>query len=654
MTYLGMQSIFARGLAIIALIIIMNAWGPIDSIASEKSIPLTPALLLLKQHGQPNHLGAAVSPGPALECSMDLFSGQSFLTWLGNAASKSKTSCAIVIIAFIVLVFMNRRLKKSIMARTSELERNRESLRQVLDLVPNLVYAKNGEGKFLLVNRAMADSLGTTTEELTGRLHRDIHPDRLQVEKMLADDKVVFDTGFPKVTLEEPCKYSDGSMHWLQTTRLPYLSAETKESAVLVLSVDITNRKLADDALKKSEEKFRAIFNQTYQFTAILDTDGTVTHVNQASLEEFGTTHSEVIGQKFWDTDWWDKSEKSIAWVKDAINRSAQGETVLGEIKHKHPDGSLIYIDFSIKPALNEEGKIIFLIPEGHNITSLKKTEDELEERVEERTRELEKSLEQLQEAQKELILSEKLAALGGLVAGVAHEINTPLGIGVTASSFLEEKLKELSTKYENDELKRSELEKFIRIGMESSYNILTNLNRAAELVKSFKQVAADQSSEIPRQFNLKHYVDEVLMSLRPKYKRTRHTIRNECPDVDMFSFPGAFMQIITNLLVNSLTHAFGDDDEGIITIGGTVKEHELKFTFSDNGAGISPELSCRIFEPFCTSRRGKGGTGLGLHIVFNTVTQALNGTIRFDSSPNKGTTFTITMPFSEKGSGPI
>jgi len=486
-----------------------------------------------------------LEPNIPLEGLLYVPKQQRTLQWLNRWTPYLAVLGTIVVMAVLALLLFNRRLQRSVATRTRMLELNRKSLRQVLDLVPNMVYAKNREGRFLLVNRAMADSLGTTVVDLTGQIHMGVQPDREQAKRMFADDQIVFDTGFPKVTLEEPYKHANGSIHWLQTTRLPYISADTDEPAVLVLSVDITNRRLADEALKKSEEELRR---------------------------------------------------------------------------------------------LNEE----------------------LEKRVTDRTRnleeaktELENSLEQLRRTQKELVLSEKLAALGGLVAGVAHEINTPLGIGVTASSFLEEKLTELGKKFDSDELKRSDLEKFIRTGLESSGNILTNLNRAAELIKSFKQVAADQSSEMARQFNLKVYVDEVLLSLRPKFKRTKHTVLNECASLEIYSYPGAFMQIITNLLINSLTHAFEADDEGLIRIGATVQNNELEFTFSDNGAGIPAELMDKVFEPFYTTKRNSGGTGLGLHIVFNTVTQTLDGTIRFDSAPGKGTVYTITMPLKKQEPGP-
>ncbi len=444
---------------------------------------------------------------------------------------------SMAVLALMLLLLFNRRLQRGIEKRTQELELNKIALRQVLDLVPNMVYAKDREGRLILVNRSFAESLGCTVEELTGATHSTVHPDEEQTAYMLESDRNVLDSGTAKVALEEAYLFKDGSTHWLQTTRLPYISADTSEPAVLILSIDITRRKLADEALQKSQDELRD---------------------------------------------------------------------------------------------LNEE----------------------LEGRVTQRTRKLEEakenlenSLEQLKKTQEELILSEKLAALGGLVAGVAHEINTPLGIGVTASSFLHEKIQELSTKFDGDELKKSDLEKFIKTGMDSTSNILTNLGRAAELIKSFKQVAADQSSELPRRFNLREYVDEVLLSLRPKYKRTSHVIKNDCPDVLMFSYPGAFMQIITNLLMNTLTHAYAEGESGTIRMGGKVAGDTVTFTFSDDGVGIAPEFKEKVFEPFHTTRRNKGGTGLGLHIVFNTVTQLLGGTIHMDSTLGEGTSYTISMP---------
>lgn len=569
---------------------------------------------------------------------------------------------AVVLVVALSLLYFNQRLNKGIRQRTEELERSRGNVRQVLDLVPNIIYVKNSKGRFLLVNQAMANSLGMQPAELVGALHKDVHPDKEQVRAMDRDDLIVIETGLPKTSMEEPYRHVDGTTHWLQSTRLPFTPADATEQAVLTLAVDITNKRKSDAALKESEERFRAIFNQTYQFTCILDMDGIIVHINETTLSTFRLNEEDIKGKPFIEAPWWQTDESTHNHIQKIIHMAMNGTTVHEEVITLVPDGDSITLDFTLKPARSEEGNITLLIAEGRDISELKRSQseliqlnEELEMRVAERTSNLEKaktdlmeSLERLSKTQEELIMSEKMAALGGLVAGVAHEINTPLGVGVTAGSYLQSKINELSTKFKSNALKKSDLERFIQMGEESSRTILTNLERAAELIKSFKQVAADQSSEKARQFNLKHYVDEVLMSLRPKYKRTEHVIENHCPDITLYSYPGVFMQIITNLLVNALTHAYKGNEAGHIIIDGSVEGDTLTFRFTDDGCGIAPEHAAKVFEPFYTTGQDTGGTGLGLHIVFNTVTQNLGGTVRLESEPGKGSRFIITMPFTQ------
>jgi PAS domain S-box-containing protein len=564
-----------------------------------------------------------------------------------------------VSVAVMILAFLARHLRRRIKTRTRELELSRESLRQVIDLVPTMIYAKDREGRFLLANRSMADSLGSTVDALIGLMESDIHQDREQVRRRLTEDRTVFDSGYPKVNLEEPFRRRDGSLHWLQTTRLPYVSADTGEPAVLGLSVDITNHRRASEALRESEERFRAIFAQTYQLTGILSLNGTIVQINESALDHLGMKREDVEGRPFWEVHWFERSHATRDWIMDAVHRAAQGLTLRREVSAVSRDGAPMVIDFSIKPARDNNGAIIFLIPEGRDITDLKRTEDalrrlneDLEQRVASRTtnleeakEELERSLDELHRTQEELILSEKLAALGGLVAGVAHEINTPLGIGITAISFLENRIQDVERLFARDALKKSDMESFLADGRESTDSVMTNLKRAAGLVNSFKQVAADQSSEMARRFNLHAYVDEVLPSLYPQYRHTGHSVENTCPDVEIDSYPGAIAQIITNLLSNTLSYAYPDGRAGHIRIGGSAGQDSVTLTFSDDGVGIPPEITGRIFEPFVTTRRGQGGTGLGLHIVFNIVNKVLGGTIRLATAPGDGTTFTITIP---------
>jgi predicted ATPase/signal transduction histidine kinase len=280
--------------------------------------------------------------------------------------------------------------------------------------------------------------------------------------------------------------------------------------------------------------------------------------------------------------------------------------------------------------------------------SNLKRFNENLEQLVGDRTQELSQALSNLQSAQSELVKSEKMAALGGLVAGIAHEINTPIGIGVTAASLITDKIQELSDSIQKGLLKRSDLDKFMDTLKQSSLIVLSNLNRSAELIQSFKQVAVDQSSEERRSFNLKTYLEEVLLNLRPKLKRTKINIQIDCADnIILDSFPGLISQIATNLVMNSLSHAYDSGDNGTICFSISQLPEHLNFEYTDDGKGIAPENIGKIFDPFYTTKRGQGGSGLGLHIVYNLVTQKLQGTITCESQVGVGTKFMMQIPLT-------
>jgi signal transduction histidine kinase len=265
---------------------------------------------------------------------------------------------------------------------------------------------------------------------------------------------------------------------------------------------------------------------------------------------------------------------------------------------------------------------------------------------LQEKNEELRQTLQQLKEAQEQLIESEKMAALGNLVAGVAHEINTPLGISVTASSILNEDANDFLNTYKSGKTKRTDLEKFLNTALESSQMILVNLKRAAELIQSFKQVAVDQSGETERIFKLKTYLDEILLSLSWELRKHQHSIKvTGDENLTLVSYPGALSQIVTNLLMNSIIHAYNEKDSGHIQLDFKSEGEEVILQYADDGKGIHPENLSKIYEPFFTTNRSQGGTGLGLHIVYNLVTQRLKGTIHCESQLGKGTKFIIQFP---------
>ena len=279
-----------------------------------------------------------------------------------------------------------------------------------------------------------------------------------------------------------------------------------------------------------------------------------------------------------------------------------------------------------------------------------------LEERVATRTqelalanKELTEAMERLSQAHKQLVQSEKMASLGALVAGVAHEINTPVGIGVTAASHLEDQTRAMSDAVQAGQLKRASLEQFLATCDESTRMILSNLRRASDLIRSFKQVAVDRSTEERRVFRLREYLEQVLLSLRPHLKKTAIVVDLDCDqELTIDSYPGVFSQILTNLVINALQHAFDPGQAGRIGISLAREDDRLRFSFSDDGKGIAPEHLGKIFEPFYTTYRQKGGSGLGLSIVYNLVSSTLGGSILVASEPGQGTTFNIIVPLDK------
>ena len=283
------------------------------------------------------------------------------------------------------------------------------------------------------------------------------------------------------------------------------------------------------------------------------------------------------------------------------------------------------------------------------NAIAKRRTEDELRTAKEK----AESALLELNTAQQNLIDAERLAALGGLVAGVAHEVNNPIGISLTVASSFARRTEMFETDLRSEgALRRSQLEDFVRASRDASQQLVANLHRAGELIQSFKQVAADRSHAERRQFSLSEATDQIIASLRPVLKRAPIQLTVDVPEGLLINgYPGSYGQILTNLFLNAVNHAFAGGRSGTISITSRARGHDdIEINFTDNGAGMTPDVQRQAFDPFFTTRRNEGGTGLGLHIVYNIVTQQLGGRMMLESRPGQGTTFRIIMPRTAKG----
>ena len=284
------------------------------------------------------------------------------------------------------------------------------------------------------------------------------------------------------------------------------------------------------------------------------------------------------------------------------------------------------------------------------------KLNEDLEDKVALRTKQLADktqevltSLEQLKNTQKQLVEQEKNASLGRLVAGVAHEINTPLGVCIMSASFMASKLNNLNEKFESGKLSKNYFKTCYIELSESAELLSNNLKRASNLVTSFKEVAVDQSANEFREFKLCDYLSKIMRSLQPKLTQQNIDLKLifDGDDFEIFSNPGAISQVITNIIENALLHGFNGLDSGKITVIATKETHHIILSVSDNGKGMNDETLKCIFDPFFTTTRHAGTTGLGMHIVYNLVSQQLNGKIECDSQLEKGTNVVIKLPLN-------
>ncbi|WP_423709198.1 PAS domain S-box protein [Undibacterium sp. WLX3042] len=445
---------------------------------------------------------------------------------------------------------------------------------------------------------------------------------------------------------------------------------------IVAICKDITDRLEAEARVEAARRDLQAVLDAASEISIIAtNKEGLVTIFNRGAEKMLGYRSYESVGQlhatDFHDAD---EMEQRSRELSEKFGREITGIDIFSSIAiqsgmetrnwiYVTKYGKKIHVSLSVTALVNADQEITGYLGIARDITpqieareALNQLNGELESRVRQRTAELESAnhelastMGHLQMAQTELLRSEKLRALGDVVAVVAHELNTPIGNCLTVASTLLEKSREISTAFGDGSLKRSLLASYLQDTEQGMGILLRGLNRSSELVMNFKQVAADQVSDQRRPFDLQAVVKEVTSLLQPMLRKTPFVLQVDIPEkLIMDSFPGALEQIITNLINNAVAHAFDGQSSGTMTIHAELTEPDkVKITFADDGIGIEPAHMSRVFDPFYTTKMGRGGTGLGLNIVHNIVIKMLGGKLEVESVVGRGTRFIIHLPLT-------
>lgn len=437
----------------------------------------------------------------------------------------------------------------------------------------------------------------------------------------------------------------------------PPFTAEDMNIGVILArySYEMLRATLANQRLRESEARYRLIFENIHDIYYETSLEGTILEISPSITAQSQYQREELLGTPV-------SRLYALTTQRQHLldELRARGNVLDYEVLLKNKDETVVPCSISAKICVDAQGTPIKICGMIRNISVRKQMEnallrmnEELERRVSARTSELQRANQELRDAletlnatQTQLAQSEKMAILGSLVAGVTHEMNTPLGMAVTAASHLDEQLREIMRLYRAAKMTRSTFEQFFEQAQRMVESLQTNLSNAIQHAQSFKQMAVDQIGGQTRRFRMAACIHDVLLSLSPRLKRTAYRVEVHCPDtLELQSYPGAFSQILTNLIMNALIHGFEGRTDGEITIEAAQEADAVVLRCRDNGNGMTPQEQAQIFEPFYTTKRDQGGSGLGLAIVRHVVVEQLRGEITCDSAPQQGATFTIRVP---------
>ena len=505
------------------------------------------------------------------------------------------------------------------------------TLQLIYDAAPIGLAFLSPDCRYLQVNQRLTDICGISVEDHLGRYVRDCVPALADAVEGIVQS--IMRTGDPVTGVEVAGQRADQTdeRFWV-TYWHPHRNADGEIVGVNVAAEEITERKRAEAALRASERQFHTLADSIPQLVWMAHADGAIYWLNSHWYEYTGRPAGE-INPHAWHT------VLGNSWT-EAL---ATGTALESELSLLSKDGEYRPFLTRVVPLRDPHGVVYRWIGTHIDISERKRSEREVR-----RARDAaEAALQNLRDTQNWLIEAEKLAALGRLVAGVAHEINNPLGTSLTVASSLERKSRLFAAETAQGTLKRSSLNEFVDAVRDGSAQLQESLNRAAGLIQSFKQVASDRNNSELRSFDLGDLTEQVATGLRPALPKHGVTLNVECEQgLSISSYPGSYGQVLTNLFLNSIAHAFPDGRQGNIAIKvSACGDNDVEIIFSDDGCGMSPDVRRQAFDPFFSTRRHQGGTGLGLHIVYSVVTDRLGGQLRLSSEPGAGTDIRIILP---------
>jgi len=516
-----------------------------------------------------------------------------------------------------------------------------ESYRKLFETSIDGIYVTTPGGKLLNANPALARIMGYDRPEQLIESIDDVAQNvyvtpaaREEFQRLMQRDGMVRE-------FEYQVRQRGGGILWLSDSATAVRDEKGEVTRYEGTVRDITDQKRAEDAIAEGRRLLQQVIDTVPAVINVKDNQLRYVLMNRYMSGIFGIEPEDAIGRTTTEL----MSRYGAQKTDEFDKRVLEGGMQLGFYEDEYVDskGQMRQWLVNKLPLLDTDGKVDKIVSVALDIGERKRSELEMRKARDA----AETALRNLRDTQASLIEAEKLAALGRLVAGVAHEVNNPVGISLTVASALDRKTANFAAEVERGDLRRSSLNEFLGTSRDASAQLVANLNRAAELIQSFKQVAADRNYSDQRTFDLADLTEQVVLSLRPGLRKRNLMLNVECqPNLVMTSYPGPYGQVLTNLFLNAVAHAFPDGRSGVVDI--KVRESgkdNVEIIFSDNGCGMSLDVRRRAFDPFFTTRRDQGGTGLGLHIVYSIVTNRLGGRLDLDSEPGGGTRIQIILP---------